>query len=185
MMPKLPGIVVVALLLTACQQMPILDENSEFSRIVPGSRIVLYQDLTVPTGHARVFLQNGRVMGLNSLNQYYPHCDFEVRDVSDGALQVHAGTFIVTRVTTGEAMVVQRKQGFMRASFAPDGDQTVGMVSPYVHHQLHAEGQPELMRMTCHGGFAQQNVAIFPSVKDIRKALGGIATVEVVRAAGR
>jgi hypothetical protein len=179
MMPKLPGLVVVAMMLTGCQQIPVQDEASEFSRIVPGSYIVLHQNLTVPEGHARVFVQKGKVRAMGRLNQYYPHCDFEVRKVSDGTMQVLAGRFLVTHLAVGEERVVQRSQGFYRAALTMSGDYLPAMVAPYVHHQLHSDSQPQVMRLTCHSGFTELNDAVYPSVRDIRKALGSIASVEI------
>jgi hypothetical protein len=35
------------------------------------------------------------------------------------------------------------------------------------------------MRLTCHSGFTELNDAVYPSVRDIRKALGSIASVEI------
>lgn len=185
MMPKLLLLVVAAGLLSACQQMPVQDEASQYSRISPGSRIVLNKDLTVPAGHARVFIQNGAVSDKSQLDRYNPHCNFEIQSVSDGTRQILAGTFLVTAVSTGEELVVQTASPYYRVSFNPGLDRPLSMIAPFVHHRLHSDTQPEVMRLTCHGGFAQPWWARYPSVSEIRKALGNVATVDRVGLGGR
>jgi len=177
MMPKLTWLVVAVTLLSACQQAPVRDEESQYSRVVPGSRITLQQELTVPAGHARVFLQYGKVIDKQQLDQYYPHCEFEIRQVSDGTLKIEPETFIVTKISSGEAMVVRRNSPYMHTAFGINSDQTNSMISPYVDHRLFSESQPNVMRMTCHGGFDDPWKARYPSVSDIRKALGTVAKV--------
>lgn len=171
MMPKLVAVVVVALALAGCQQVPVRDESSPYSRIPAGSRIVLHKALSVPQGHARVFLQGGEVKAKAKLNRYYPHCNFELRDVSDGTLRIEPDTFFVTRVTEGEEMVVRRQGPLRRVGFRSDRD-SASMISRFVRYRLGSESQPRLMRLTCHGGFADPYEAQYPGISDIRKALG-------------
>lgn len=178
MMPKSLLLVVTALLLAACQQAPVRDERSPYSRIPVGSRIELHQGLDVPRGEARVFLQEGKVRAKSRLNRYYPHCNFEVREVSQGATRIEPGTFLVTQVTEGAEMVVRRQGPLRRVGFSADGD-SPSMITRFVYHWLGSESQPGVLRLTCHGGFADPHEAQFPGVGEIRKVLGGLATVHL------
>jgi len=165
--------------LTACQQAPVRDENSPRSRIVPGSTVVLNKPLTVPAGHARVFLQDGEVREKVRLKRYYPHCNFEIRSVSDGTLRIEPGRFLVTGISTDEVELVRRRGALQYASLRlSDGGEMIPQVARLIHHQLHAEGRPEVMRLTCHGGFSDPWRVEYPSVADIRQDLGEWVTLE-------
>lgn len=178
-MPKLLPLAVI-FLLTACQQVPMRDENSPLMRVSPGSTIVLHKPLTVPAGHARVFLQGGKVVAKTRLKRYYPHCNFEVRQVSDGHLRIEPDTFIITDVTSGEEEWVSRQPTLRPAAWEIDGDGADGAVLliRLVQHRLHSTRQPQVMRLTCHGGFAEPWKVAYPSIRDIRRSLGDYATLE-------
>jgi len=178
MRPKRLTIVATMMLVAACQQAPIRDEDSPRMRIAPGSTITLHEALTVPAGHTRVFLQNGKVKGKTKLDQYYPHCNFEVRSVSNGTLRIEPDVFTVTAVTEDEEEVVTRTSPLRLASwrFSGGGDSVV-LLTRFVAHRLDSPRQPQVMRLTCHGGFADPWQVDYPSITDIRQALGKLATV--------
>jgi hypothetical protein len=185
-MPKLIPIVLAALLLGACQQMPVTDENSPSMRVQPGSRIILHEALTVPAGHARVFLQGGKVVAKTKLKRYHPHCNFEVRQVSDGSLRIEPDTFLVTDVVTDEEEWVSREWPLRVAGWEMSGGALDGpmMVTRLVHHRLDSPRQPQVMRLTCHGGFAEAWKVRYPSVSEIRRSLGQRATLELAASGG-
>jgi hypothetical protein len=183
MMPKILIPVVCALLTAACTGVPVKDEESPLSRIVPGSRIVLHEALTVPAGHARVFLQDGKVRAKTRLRRYYPHCNFEIEQVSDGTLQIIPDTFTVTAIRSDEVEFVSRPR---RGPIVPaaltlangDGDAVI-LLNRLVEHRLHSAAQPQVMRLTCYSGFDEGWSVAYPSVRQIRQTLGEIATVEL------
>jgi hypothetical protein len=163
--------------LSACQSLPVTDETSPHSRIAVGSTVVLQQPLTVPVGHTRVFLQDGELREKHRLRIYYPHCNFELRTLSDAPQIIRPGRFVVTGLSWNEELVVEYRQGGMqRVSDA--GDDYAPPINRLLHHRLAAPAQPELMRLTCHGGFADAWQASFPSVSEIRHALGEYVSIE-------
>lgn len=183
MMPKRVMIVALILVMSGCQRAPVLDEASSFSRVGVGSTFVLNESLLVPTGHARVFFQGGKVVAKVRLDRYRPHCNFEVRSVSDGSLRIEPDTFLVTEVEEDEESVVTRPVSPRYAALAGDDDVgggAVELISPFVHHWLFSERQPEVMRLTCHGGFDFPFYARTPSVEEIRHALGERVTLNLV-----
>lgn len=185
MMPKKAVVVAMMLVLMACHQAPIRDEASYQSRIGVGSTFVLHETLIVPTGHARVFLQRGKVIEKVRLDRYRTHCNFEVRSVSDGSLNINPDTFLVTEVDEDEEEVVGRPGPQRYAALGVDsGSDGTGitMIARYVRHWLYSERQPEVMRLTCHGGFDFPFYARTPSIAEIREALGQRVTLNLVRA---
>jgi hypothetical protein len=181
MMPRRLTLIAAALLVTACQQAAIRDENSPRMRITTGSTITLHEALTVPAGHARVFLQNGKVVAKTRLNQYHPHCNFEVRSVSNGALRIEPDVFTVTAVTEDEVEVVSRMQPLRLAAwrYTGGGESTFTMLIRLVEHRLDSPRQPQVMRLTCYGGFTDPWEVAYPTVTEIRHVLGDIASVEL------
>jgi hypothetical protein len=170
-----------ALLLVACA-MPVADESSPRYRVPVGSVVVLHQDLVVPEGHARVFLQGGALVEKHRLKAYYPHCNFEQRAVSDGTAVIRAGRYTVTAVRVGEDWVVREEpRTYAALTQTVDGgmdDGYPGLVNRRIDHALESPHQPQVMRLTCHGGFEVPGKAEYPSLVDIRYALGSVATVE-------
>lgn len=180
MMSKIAVIVAMILVLTACQQMPVQDETSVYSRVAVGSSFVLHEILTVPAGHARVFLQGGEVVGKTKLNRYRPHCNVEVRTVSDGSLRIEPDTFLVTRVEVDEEEVVSRPQPLRYAAMhVGDGVDSISVIALFVRHWLTSERQPEVMSLTCHGAFDTPFYATPPSIAEIRQVLGETVTLNL------
>lgn len=181
MMPKMLVIVAMTLVLTACQQAPVRDESSYLSRVAVGSKFVLHESLTVPVGHARVFLQDGKVVDKVRLDRYRPHCNFEVRSVSDGTLRIEPDTFLVIGVDEDEEEIVSRPQ-LLRNVVLDSSEEGGGisMITLYVTHWLFSERQPEVMRLTCHGGLDFPFDARPPGIAEIRQALGKLVTLNLV-----
>lgn len=171
-------LVSTAALLAGCAA-PLVDEGSPGYRLPLTSVVVLQQALPVPAGHARVFLQGGAVVEKHRLNPYRPHCNFEQRAVSDGTAVIAADRFTVTAVSVGEDFVVQRRAYVYAALRLAGDDDSPGQVNRYLHHRLASDRQPEVMRLTCHGGFDLPGLAQLPSLVDMRAALGEVAVLEV------
>ena len=177
-MTRIGRLMVSVALLGGCAA-PVVDESSPGYRIPLGSAVVLQQELAIPEGHARVFLQGGAVVERHRLNPYRPHCNFEQRAVSEGTARIAADRFTVVAVSVGEDFVVQRRSYVYAALRLAGDDDSPGMVNRYIHHRLESARQPEVMRLTCHGGFEVPGKAEYPGLVDIRYALGSVAAVEL------
>lgn len=176
-------LVISSVLLAACQVEPVRDEQSPRSRLSVASAITLHQELPVPAGHSRVFLQFGEVVAKVKLDQYQPHCNFEVRAVSRGEGRLLPDTFTVTKVMEDEEEVVLGPTPLRRAALRYSSDDMATMVvTRFVRHTLYSASQPQVVRLTCHGGFDEPWQVKTPSVSEIRRALGDIATVRLVSA---
>ena len=172
-------LVLSVIALTSCAG-PVVNERAP-DRVLVGTTVVLQQDLAVPAGHARVFLQQGMVVEKHRLEPSLPHCNFEQRTLSNGSAVIKADHFKVTAVSVGEDMVVQRDCESMLpvGRNEPGGSDCVDKVNRYINHQLSSPSQPQVMRLTCHGGFNVPGRAQLPGLADIRTALGGVATLEL------
>jgi len=171
--------VLFALTLASCAVSPVTDESSQFYRLPVGTAVVVNQDLTVPAGNARVFLQRGKVIAKNRLAVYQPHCNFEQRTVSDGTAVIKADAFKVTAVSVGDDLVVQsHAMVYVSLSMNEDRD-GASMINRYVRYSLASPRQPQVMYLTCHGGFQMPFQAEYPSLIDIRSALGGLVTIQL------
>lgn len=181
-MAKLPVIALTLITLAACAPMTVQDENSPYSRIPVGSTVTLNQALPIPRDHARVFVQDGRVVTKTGMNPYYPHCNFEVATLSDGSTRIEPDSFVVTGIRLDEVEVVHRSRPVLVASLMlADGGEDGGGPPPtsrVVHYLLHSEQQPDVMRLTCHGGFAEAWEVTYPSVAEIREVLRDVVSFE-------
>lgn len=164
--------------LSACQFAPVTDDSSPRSRLAPGSLLVLHEPLVVPVGHARVFLQAGAVVSKRQLDTGLPHCNFELTTLSDAPQVIRPGRFTITAVHWDEEWVVHYGPPGWRYTDSDGADNAAPLITRLLHHRLAAAQQPELMRLTCHGGFDDPWYAQFPSVRQIRQALGEWVTIE-------
>ena len=179
-MKRIGWLSLLSLLLSGCGHGIVTDEDSPRSRLLPGSVLVLHQALTVPPGHTRVFLQDGKVRDKLKLDMYYPHCNFELRTLSDAPQTIRPDRFVITQVSWNEETVVDAATNPGRLKRVSDsGDTYAGPITRLLHHRLHSESQTTVMRLTCHGGFDDPWRASFPSVNQIRKVLGEVARVDL------
>lgn len=166
----------VLLLLPACHAV-MQDETSPFFMVPPGSVVVLHQDLEVPPGRASVYIQRGRTTSYAAYNRYYPHCRFEVRDVSEQPQLIRAGRFRVEKVTRetdyfAESGVMQ----YARLSIGQDSD-GASLEMEVVKMRLHSATQPEVLRLVCGGVMDFPFNVRPPSVQEIRGTLGGLVSL--------
>ncbi|MGD8310885.1 MAG: hypothetical protein PVG98_15720 [Chromatiales bacterium] len=159
------------------------DLSSRTFMVPEGSRVEVLRAITVPPGRTRVFLQAGRPGG--GTGQYYPSCNFEVRDLKeDEAQTIEPGVFRVTRVHRAPFVEVVQRAPLRLASLGlamgdGDSDGSDTMVTRTVHMELASEAQPNVSRLTCRGGFADPFDADYPSIEEIRQALGDWARIEL------
>ncbi|MFN2350120.1 MAG: hypothetical protein ABR558_11210, partial [Thioalkalivibrio sp.] len=157
------------------------DWQSPHSRIPVGSSITLNQTLSISSGYARVFMQDGQVIPKGAVNQYYPHCNFEVSTVSDGTARIERDTFLVTGQRQGDVQVVRQPTPMRVVSLglmlAGEDDGTPPPISRLVHYRLHSERQPDVRGLTCHGGLADDWEARYPSREEMHQVLGGVVSL--------
>lgn len=174
-------ILATPLLLAACAQSAIRDPASPFYRVPVGSHITLHQPLEIRPGHARVFIQRGEVTPFSDLDQYWPSCVFEVRELKQEPQQIAPDQFTVRRVQQGQSPIVgqlplQVAGLNLLALRAFDGGQP--LVARYYDIWLSSDQQPNVMRLRCFDSMDDQSQANLPRYAEIETTLGSIATIE-------
>lgn len=163
---------------------PGIANQAVYYRVPVVATVTLKRALTVPAGTTRVFFQYGVVVARARLHMYDAECDFEVLRVSDGTARIVPGTFAVTRITTGDDLVVMRRRPLHYAALRLMGDDGMPpLVSRYVDYWLHSPHQPQVRWLTCHGGFGFEGRAKLPTAAEIRRSLGDYVSLGAV--AGR
>jgi hypothetical protein len=169
----------VAVVLSACSNSVSvrLSPSQGFVRL-QGAELILKRDLTVPAGHARVFVQEGRPV-IGGLDRYLAHCALEVQRVDHGGFTIKAGNFRVVRVQGSMQQVVMAGP-VMLASLQLVGG--IGAAGSSTYHQgyhfwLDSEEQPEVRRMSCYGVYADPPDLEPPSLQEIGAVLGDIAEI--------
>jgi hypothetical protein len=181
---KLTLSVVAPLLLISCAQQALRDPGSAYYRVPEGSRITLNQPLEIRPGHARIFVQRGVAMDYSNLDQYWPSCNFEVRELKQTPQQIQPDTFTVVRVQQGRSPIVGQPRlqlaGFNIMSQLRE-DSGPPLVARYYDIWLASDRQPNVMRLRCFGAMADLWEAWLPRYPEIEAALGAIATIEPAR----
>lgn len=180
---------VLAALLVACQTSAYEgNENSPFYLVPAGSTVTLTRNLTVPAEQVAVFLQGGEVVASGGINQYYPHCKFELQRRLDKAQTVQPDSFEITKVVQeiGHSVALDGVQfaevsvGFgIHISANGDGD-GASLQTWSTRMTLRSARQPEVFRLSC-GQAALPPEGRHVSINEMRKALGGVLTLEVAR----
>ncbi len=146
--------------------------------LLDGAQLQVRQALPVSAGKARVFVQDGAISG--GYDNYRPHCAFEIESIDHDGVTIEPDTFQIVRVQRTLVQVVQarplRLAGLWRA-----GINGFGGSSSYhegYHFWIYSERQPQVMRMSCYGVYAQPYELHPPTLAEIGVALGGLAGIE-------
>jgi hypothetical protein len=177
----------LAALLASCQSAAYEgDENSPFYLIPAGSSVTLNRELTIPAEQVAVFLQGGEVASSGKINQYYPHCKFELRHRRDTARTVQPDRFEITKVTPeiGHSVALDGLQlagvsvGIgINIGSRGDGD-GASLQTWSTRMTLRSARQPEVFRLSC-GQTALPHEGRHVSINEMRKALGAVITLQL------
>jgi len=180
-------IALLAALLVACQTSAYEgNENSPFYLVPAGSTLTLTRSLTIPAEQVAVFLQGGEVVASGGINQYYPHCKFELQRRLDKAQTVQPDSFEITKVVLeiGHSVALDglRLAGMsigIGINIGSRGD-GASLQTYSTRMTLRSTRQPEVFRLSC-GQTALPHEGQHVSINEMRKALGGIFTLELAK----
>jgi hypothetical protein len=165
-----------AALLAGCNNVMGRPDNS----LDAGYQVILHKPLTIVPEVARVFLQAGEAFPQYGLNEYEPHCSFEVRKVLPEQPQtIEPDTFKVTRVQRlREEVVWLRPVQFASLQLADAAvDSGLSDIFEGYHFWLYSETQPDVLRMTCRYILTEPWNSRTPTLDEMRFSLGGYATL--------
>jgi hypothetical protein len=177
----------LAALLVACQTSAYEgNENSPFYSVPAGSTLTLTRSLTIPAEQVAVFLQGGEVVASGGINQYYPHCKFELQRRLDKAQTVQPDSFEITKVVQeiGHSVALD---GLQLAGVSVGIGINIGSRGDGASLQtwstrmtLRSTRQPGVFRLSC-GQTALPHEGQHVSINEMRKALGGVFTLELAK----
>jgi hypothetical protein len=180
--------------LAACQTAAYEgNENSPFYPVPSGSTLTLTRSVTIPADQVAVYLQGGEVVPAGRINQYYPHCKFELIHRRDTGQTVRPDDFEIIKVVreTGHSVALA---GLQTAQMSVGIGINVGMdrdgssLQTYsTRLMLRSARQPQVFRLSC-GQAALPHEGQHVSINEMRKALGNLFTLELggrVPSAGR
>lgn len=102
-------IIVAVSLISACVSTPTSSGGSGLYTIPIGSTVKLNQPLIIPAGQVRAGVQFGRAT--LSINQYEPHCEFQVNTILETDATLPAGDYLITRVRRYEIPIADLNPG--------------------------------------------------------------------------
>ena len=144
-----------------------------------GYRVALNRQLGIMPEAARVFLQAGEAFPQYSLNEYEPHCSFEVRKLLPQTRTIEPDIFIVTRVQRLMEEVVWLTPVQLASLELADTsiDSSPSDIFEGYHFWLYSERQPDVLRMTCRYILTEPWSSRPPTLNEMQFALGVIATI--------
>jgi hypothetical protein len=168
-------------LLLACGPTTIKDTTTQSYMPIQGWILELHQDVVIPPGRTRVFFQKGRM--LYGINEFEPHCQLRVRDISEQPQPVHSDRFKLDKVFGTVDQIVT--SGHIRLAAAGvtviaggggngGGDGESRLVYLYFMG-LYSEKQPHVTYLVCGGALDDPAIADYPTIQDIRTSLGNYA----------
>lgn len=172
---------VIAGILTACHTLE--DKGAAYYQIPHGSRLILHQELQIPANAARISIQNGEVRRHGLVNEFYPYCEFEVRQVKSTAQVVRPDKFSIQKVGRRIYSVGLSPNtaalGLSIALGTGDGPrQTFYATVLY----LRSDKQPNVLKLTCESdqrAFPGILYARHLTVGEIQEALGAVLTLRI------
>ena len=164
---------ICAALLTACGREPVRDENSQFFSVPLGSTVTLNRAITIQPDQTSVYLQDGSIAPVGSVDFYKPHCKFELFTISEQARDVKPDTFTVTRIVDQREDVSTRWPRYAALGMGGDGPiHLTFSTTLYLESKL----QPDVFRMTCKR-WDWPETGEFLSISEMRRALGDYFTL--------
>ena len=187
---KFLGIIILAIMLGACHTASYYEgnENSPFYLVPAGSTLTLTRPLTVPADQVAVFLQGGEIVTSGRINQYYPHCKFELRHRRDAAQNVQADSFAITKVVQevghsvalDDLRLARTSVGVGIGINVGGGWDDGGSLQAFsTRLRLQSANQPEVFRLSC-GQAALLHEGQHVSIKEMRQALGEIFSLQLL-----
>lgn len=179
----------------ACQTIPVTDPASRYYTPPPGTEVVVEVPITIPAGSAHVLLQDGVPVGVNDrLQRYDVACKLEVDEVRATPQTVAPDRFLVTRTIRRQELVSRPSpvqlagvgfgmslgRGPFRTGFGwPFGFDDDRLAFNTVTFVLKSPRQPNVRELACTAGWAFASRVEFPTLDEMRAALGRQVTIHL------
>jgi hypothetical protein len=169
--------------LSACGPATIKDTATHSYIPIQGWMLELNRDVTIPPGRTRVFFQNGTLT--RGVDDFEPHCQLRVRDLSNQPQTVHADRFTIGKVfgtsgsivSSGHILLAAAGDVLIGAGDGDGGDDGEGRLTYFYVMPLHSDKQPNVTYFVCGGAMVQPELADYPTLQDIRSSTGDYVTL--------
>jgi hypothetical protein len=177
-------------LLVACTSIDVTDPTSRYYEIPVASIVVVEDAIPIPPDSAHVVLQDGKIVAPQKLRRYEPFCEIEVNDVLEAEQHVRPGRFAVTRVVRQQQLGAGHQPVLLAGitlagsgGLRMDGALRTGIDDPFalnaVHLRLTSSEQPNVRELRCAAGWAFLSSAVYPTLAEMRGALGSFVRIEI------
>ncbi len=171
----------LAVLLWACDTPRSYGPETPYYRFPAESRLVLNRALEIPPNWATVRIQNGRPVAFGHVQEYQPHCIFEVYTVREEAQRIEPDTFSIVKVERSANSLALRSGFFFSIGSAYADFDRPGQMFYKTIFWLKYGRQPDVRWMTCQSDQYAAGISIprHLTVTEIRQALGDLFTLDL------
>ncbi len=169
---RIPAVILLTASLVACATGDGYQYKTGPAPLPGITSVTLNSAFDIRPDRASEYIQYGEIKPRNKVVEYYPHCIFELRTVSDQARTVMPETFTVTGIRRDRYMA-----GFRRLQLASAGGGDYNMVMYTTTLSLQSTQQPDVFRLSCKQ-LEEPYRGRHVDVEDMRKTLGGLFTLE-------
>lgn len=170
-------------LLQACGPLTVRDEQTGAWVPIQAAVFELHHDITIPSGRARTFFQNGKQV--SHINEFKSFCQLEISTLQEYAQTVNPDRFSVTRVGRSMEEIVDARSITLAAldtfALGESSDDSGGptRITQMLRFRLHSDRQPDVRSLSCGGAFDDPVDADAPTMQEIAADLGDYATLEL------
>jgi hypothetical protein len=179
MVRPLLSIAAVLLFLTACHSDALRHRQALLFEQLAGGRFTLHRDITIDPGTVRVIFQEGTAG--QGASEYQPRCELEVNLILDTPQTIHAGGYRIGKVRGMQRFVRRPTDRIMLAAAGNPvllADDTSNEWYMHTYRmQLLDEHQADAPTLTCGGAYNFAFYARYPTLQEMRAALGDYATL--------
>lgn len=162
---------IISLMISACQYSTSHPLRMGSVPIPDLLTVELEKAIEIRPDRANEYIQYGEIKPYNKIVEYYPHCFFELRSVSESKRTVLPETFRVTGISRDRFMA-----GFRKIMVASGGGDYNPVMST-TQISLHSDTQPDVFRLSCQQ-LDEPYLARHVSLQQMRETLGGLFTLE-------
>ncbi len=147
----------------------------------PGAMLEVREEIRVPAGLARVYVQYGKAMGYGAIDQYAPFCYLLMREPLPVVQRIGPGILRVESVSLNETEVSRPRPLWLAAAglFADSNGDGRGVIAYQSYMRIAADGQPDIYALVCSGAFAAPMEAQPMRLAELRQAFGDLAEIRV------
>jgi hypothetical protein len=177
-------LILPVLLLTACQSDMLSWRGNLLFSELPGGSFVLHRDVVIAPGLAHIVFQDGTAA--HGASEFQPRCELVVKHIMDTPQTIPAGNFRIGRVL-GNQRYVKHPSGGIKLAAAGDairlaGDDSNEWLMYTFRMQLLSDAQAETPTLVCGGAYNFPFYARYPTLQEMRDALGDYATLTLRQA---